>query len=203
MLRSEHVPHSAKATLAPTRVFDQVAAEAAIYDLLVAIGEDPHRDGLRDTPARVARACQKQFQGLHTDPDSVLTTSSEEPHSELVLLKHIPVRSSCEHHLALFHGVAHVGYLPGVDGRVTGPSNVARLVDLYASRPQVQERLTGQIADALMNRMDPRGVVVVVEAEHLCVARPPGATTTTSAVRGHFTNDSASRAEALRLLMRA
>ena len=143
-----------------------------------------------DTPARVARAYKEMFAGLYTDPDTVLNTTFDEQHDELVLVKEIPLYSTCEHHLVAFHGVAHVGYIPGEDGRVTGLSKIARLVDLYAKRPQVQERLTAQIADALMRKLDPRGVIVVVEAEHLCMAmrgvRKPGAITTTSAVRGQF-----------------
>ena len=206
MLQSRDVPHTAPAKLKRPPVFDQAGVEAAIYDLLVAIGEDPHRDGLRDTPARVARAYQEQFAGLYTDPDDMLTTMFDEQHDELVLVKQIPMYSTCEHHLVSFHGAAHVGYLPGNDGRVTGLSKIARLVDLYASRPQVQERLTGQIADAFMRKLNPRGVIVVVEAEHLCMAmrgvRKPGAVTTTSAVRGQFQTDAASRAEALQLLLR-
>ncbi|CAM3166537.1 GTP cyclohydrolase I FolE [Mycobacterium intermedium] len=187
-------------------VFDQVRAEAAVRDLLAAIGEDPDREGLRETPARVARAYREMFAGLYTDPSAVLTTMFDEQHDELVIVKEIPMYSTCEHHLVSFHGVAHVGYIPGSDGRVTGLSKIARLVDLYAKRPQVQERLTSQIADALMDRLDPRGVIVVVEAEHLCMAmrgvRKPGATTTTSAVRGQFKRDAASRAEALDLILR-
>ena len=171
-------------------MFDQQRAEAAVRELLYAIGEDPERDGLRDTPARVARAYREMFAGLYTDPDSVLNTMFDEDHDEMVIVKEIPMYSTCEHHLVSFHGVAHVGYIPGKDGRVTGLSKIARLVDLYAKRPQVQERLTSQIADALVNKLDPRGVIVVVEAEHLCMAmrgvRKPGAVTTTSAVRGQF-----------------
>jgi GTP cyclohydrolase I len=187
-------------------VFDQARAEAAIRELLYAIGEDPDRHGLEDTPARVARTYREMFAGLYTDPDSVLNTTFDEQHDELVMVKEIPLYSTCEHHLVAFHGVAHVGYIPGDDGRVTGLSKIARLVDLYARRPQVQERLTGQIADALMRKLDPRGVIVVVEAEHLCMAmrgvRKPGAITTTSAVRGQFKTDAASRAEALELILR-
>ncbi|MGP4054528.1 GTP cyclohydrolase I FolE [Mycobacterium sp. 4D054] len=186
--------------------FDQARAEAAVRELLIAIGEDPDREGLRDTPARVARAYQEIFAGLYVDPDEVLKTMFDEQHDELVLVKDIPMYSTCEHHLVSFHGVAHVGYIPGEDGRVTGLSKLARVVDLYAKRPQVQERLTVQIADALMRRLDPRGVIVVVEAEHLCMAmrgiRKPGAVTTTSAVRGQFKTDKASRAEALELILR-
>jgi GTP cyclohydrolase IA len=188
------------------RVFDQPRAEAAIRELLYAIGEDPDRHGLQDTPARVARAYREMFAGLYIDPDSVLNTMFDEEHDEMVIVKEIPLYSTCEHHLVSFHGVAHVGYIPGKDGRVTGLSKIARLVDLYAKRPQVQERLTSQIADALMKKLDPRGVIVVIEAEHLCMAmrgvRKPGAVTTTSAVRGLFKTSAASRAEALDLILR-
>lgn len=188
------------------RKFDQSRAEAAIRELLIAIGEDPGRDGLRETPARVARAYREMFAGLYTDPDSVLNTMFDEEHDELVIVKEIPMYSICEHHLVSFHGVAHVGYIPGKDGRVTGLSKIARMVDLYAKRPQVQERLTSQIADALVRQLDPSGVIVVVEAEHLCMAmrgvRKPGAVTTTSAVRGLFKTNAASRAEALDLILR-
>jgi GTP cyclohydrolase I len=191
---------------ARVRVFDQPRAEAAVRELLIAVGEDPDRNGLRETPARVARAYREIFAGLYTEPDSVLNTMFDEDHNELVIVKEIPMYSTCEHHLVSFHGVAHVGYIPGTDGRVTGLSKIARLVDLYAKRPQVQERLTSQIADALVQRLDPRGVIVVVEAEHLCMAmrgvRKPGAVTTTSAVRGQFKTDAASRAEALDLILR-
>ncbi|WP_099184383.1 GTP cyclohydrolase I FolE [Mycobacterium kansasii] len=188
------------------RAFDQPRAEAAVRELLCAIGEDPDRGGLRDTPARVARAYKEIFAGLYTDPDAVLNAMFDEDHDELVLVKQIPMYSTCEHHLVSFHGVAHVGYIPGEDGRVTGLSKIARLVDLYAKRPQVQERLTSQIADALVKKLEPRGVIVVVEAEHLCMAmrgvRKPGAITTTSAVRGQFKTNAASRAEALDLILR-
>ncbi|KZS81455.1 GTP cyclohydrolase I FolE [Mycobacterium persicum] len=188
------------------RAFDQPRAEAAVRELLCAIGEDPDRGGLRDTPARVARAYKEIFAGLYTDPDAVLNAMFDEDHDELVLVKQIPMYSTCEHHLVSFHGVAHVGYIPGEDGRVTGLSKIARLVDLYAKRPQVQERLTSQIADALVKKLEPRGVIVVVEAEHLCMAmrgvRKPGAVTTTSAVRGLFKTNAASRAEALDLILR-
>ena len=186
--------------------FDQARAEAAVRELLCAIGEDPDRQGLIETPARVARAYQEMFAGLYVNPDDVLNTTFDEQHDELVLVKDIPMYSTCEHHLVAFHGVAHVGYIPGIDGRVTGLSKLARVVDLYAKRPQVQERLTGQVADALMRKLDPRGVIVVMEAEHLCMAmrgiRKPGAVTTTSAVRGQFKTDNASRSEALDLILR-
>ena len=198
-------PNSQSATL-NGRVFDQPRAEAAVRELLIAIGEDPDRHGLVDTPARVARSYREMFAGLYTDPDSVLDTTFDEQHDELVLVKEIPLYSTCEHHLVAFHGVAHVGYIPGHDGRVTGLSKIARLVDLYAKRPQIQERLTAQVADALMRKLDPRGVMVIVEAEHLCMSmrgvRKPGAVTTTSAVRGQFKSDNALRAEALELILR-
>jgi GTP cyclohydrolase IA len=190
----------------PAHGVDQARAEAAIRELLFAIGEDPDRPGLRDTPARVARAYAETFAGLWQDPGEILATTFDEDHDELVLVKDIPMYSTCEHHLVPFHGVAHVGYIPGEDGRVTGLSKIARLVDLYAKRPQVQERLTGQIADALMRKLNPRGAIVVVEAEHLCMAmrgvRKPGAVTTTSAVRGQFKTCASSRAEALDLILR-
>jgi GTP cyclohydrolase I len=186
--------------------FDQDRAEKAVRELLYAIGEDPERPGLLETPSRVARAYREMFAGLYSDPDDVLNTTFDEQHDELVLVKAIPMYSTCEHHLVAFHGVAHVGYIPGADGRVTGLSKLARVVDLYAKRPQVQERLTGQVADAIMRKLDPRGVIVVMEAEHLCMAmrgvRKPGATTTTSAVRGQFKTDSTLRAEALDLILR-
>jgi GTP cyclohydrolase I len=198
-------PDSQSATL-NGRVFDQSRAEAAVRELLIAIGEDPDRHGLVDTPARVARSYREMFAGLYTDPDTVLDTTFDEQHDELVLVKEIPLYSTCEHHLVAFHGVAHVGYIPGHDGRVTGLSKIARLVDLYAKRPQIQERLTAQIADALMRKLDPRGVMVIIEAEHLCMSmrgvRKPGAVTTTSAVRGQFKSNNASRAEALELILR-
>ncbi len=183
---------------------DKPRAEAAIRELLIAVGEDPDREGLRDTPARVARAYAEIFAGLYVDPDSVLDKTFNEQHQELVLVKDIPIFSSCEHHLVPFHGVAHVGYIPGETGRVTGLSKLARVVDLYARRPQVQERLTAQVADAIMRKLDPRGAIVVIEAEHLCMAmrgiRKPGSRTTTSAVRGIFQTSPSSRAEALSLI---
>ncbi|HEY9314273.1 GTP cyclohydrolase I FolE [Williamsia sp.] len=186
--------------------FDAERAERAVRELLLAVGEDPDRDGLKETPARVARAYQEMFGGLHTDPDEVLATTFDVGHDELVLVKDIPMYSTCEHHLVSFHGVAHVGYIPGASGQVTGLSKLARVVDLYARRPQVQERLTTQIADAIVRKLDPRGVIVVIEAEHLCMAmrgiRKPGATTTTSAVRGQFKTSAISRGEALDLISR-
>jgi GTP cyclohydrolase I len=185
-------------------VFDQDRAEKAVRELLLACGEDPDRDGLQETPARVARAYQEMFAGLYINPDEVLDRTFDESHEELILVTDIPMFSQCEHHLVPFHGVAHVGYIPNEHGKVTGLSKLARLVDLYAKRPQVQERLTSQIADALMRKLEPRGVIVVVEAEHLCMAmrgiRKPGARTTTSAVRGLLQTSASSRAEALDLI---
>ncbi len=187
-------------------VFDQPRAEAAVRELLIAVGEDPDRPGLLDTPARVARSYREIFAGLYTDPDTALNTTFDEGHQELVLVRDIPMFSTCEHHLVSFHGVAHVGYIPGKSGKVTGLSKLARVVDMYAKRPQVQERLTSQIADALMRKLDPRGAIVVIEAEHLCMAmrgiRKPGASTTTSAVRGLLQSSAASRSEALDLILR-
>lgn len=184
--------------------FDRQRAEAAIRELLLAAGEDPDREGLRETPTRVARAYEELFTGLYTDPDTVLDRTFDEAHEELVLVREIPMYSQCEHHLLPFHGMAHIGYIPNEDGQVTGLSKLARLVDLYAKRPQVQERLTSQIADALVRRLEPRGVIVVVEAEHLCMGmrgvRKAGAITTTSAVRGIFRSSASSRAEALSLI---
>ena len=184
--------------------FDHDRAQAAIRELLLAAGEDPDREGLVETPERVARAYQELFAGLYTDPDEVLDRTFDESHEELVLVRDIPMYSSCEHHLLPFHGMAHVGYIPNDQGRVTGLSKLARLVDLYAKRPQVQERLTSQIADALARKLEPRGVIVVVEAEHLCMGmrgvRKAGSTTTTSAVRGIFRSSASSRSEALSLI---
>jgi GTP cyclohydrolase I len=207
MLQSEDLPRPADAVPPAKRTFDRTAVEAAIYDLLVAVGEDPLREGLRDTPARIARACQKHFAGLHTEPDDIPTSPSDGVHNELALFGQIPVHSLCDQHLALFHGVAHVGYLPGADGRLPDSASISRLVDILASRPQAQERLTAELADALVRRTTARGVMVVIEAEHLCMlrrgVRTPATVTTTSAARGHFVTDAASRAEARRLLLRA
>ncbi|MGD9955723.1 MAG: GTP cyclohydrolase I FolE, partial [Candidatus Nanopelagicales bacterium] len=150
--------------------FDQARAEAAVRELLIAIGEDPARDGLLDTPARVARAYREMFAGLHQTPDEVLATTFDLGHDEMVLVKDIELYSTCEHHLVPFHGVAHVGYIPGEDGRITGLSKLARLVDVYAKRPQVQERLTTQVADALVRILQPRGAIVVIECEHMCMS---------------------------------
>jgi GTP cyclohydrolase I len=178
--------------------------EAAVREILVAIGEDPTRDGLIQTPARVARAMAEQFAGLGQRPSDVLTTVFDADHDEMIIVKDIEIYSTCEHHLVPFHGVAHVGYIPNVKGEITGLSKIARVVDLFAKRPQVQERLTSQIADAMQEILDPRGVIVVVECEHLCMSmrgvRKPGARTVTSAVRGAFRESDRTRAEALRLI---
>jgi GTP cyclohydrolase I len=185
--------------------FDQGRAERAVRELLLAVGEDPDREGLRNTPARVARAYREAFSGLGRDPADVLTTVFDEGHDEMVLVKDISLYSTCEHHLVSFHGKAHVGYIPNEDGQITGLSKLARLVDLYARRPQVQERLTTQIADALESVLKPRGVIVVVEAEHLCMSirgvKKPGVTTMTSAVRGLFRESQATRSEAMSLIL--
>ncbi|MBO3089946.1 GTP cyclohydrolase I FolE [Cellulomonas dongxiuzhuiae] len=197
--------------MSPTRVgggravgpYDEERAARAVRELLLAVGEDPDREGLRETPARVARAYREIFAGLTMDARDVLTTTFDLGHEEMVLVRDIEVYSTCEHHLVPFHGVAHVGYIPGANGRITGLSKLARLVDVYARRPQVQERLTSQIADALVDVLDPRGVLVVVECEHLCMSmrgvRKPGSRTVTSAVRGQM-RDVATRAEAMSLV---
>ena len=150
--------------------FDRERAERAVRELLIAVGEDPDREGLLDTPARVARAYEEIFGGMRLTADDVLTTTFDLGHDELVIVRDIEVYSTCEHHLVPFHGVAHVGYIPGNDGRITGLSKLARLVDVYAKRPQVQERLTSQIADALMRILQPKGAIVVVSCEHLCMS---------------------------------
>jgi len=184
--------------------FDHARAEAAVRELLVAIGEDPDREGLAETPARVARAYAELFSGMRKQPEEVLTTTFDLGHQELILLKDIELWSMCEHHLVPFTGVAHVGYIPGQSGRITGLSKLARLVDVFARRPQVQERLTSQIADALMSILDANGAIVVVEAEHLCMTmrgvRKPGSRTITSAIRGSM-HSAATRSEAMSLIM--
>ncbi|MFE2548465.1 GTP cyclohydrolase I FolE [Streptomyces sp. NPDC059355] len=184
--------------------FDEKRAQAAVRELLIAVGEDPDREGLLETPARVARAYKEIFAGLYQKPEEVLTTTFDLGHDEMVLVKDIEVMSNCEHHLVPFHGVAHVGYIPSVDGKITGLSKLARLVDVFARRPQVQERLTTQIADSLMEILEPRGVIVVVECEHMCMTmrgvRKPGAKTITSAVRGQL-RDPATRNEAMSLII--
>jgi len=183
---------------------DLERAERAVREMLFAIGEDPDREGLVDTPSRVARSYLEIYSGMRQTPQDVLTTTFEMGHEELILVRDIEVYSTCEHHLVPFHGVAHVGYIPGHDGRVTGLSKLARLVDVFARRPQVQERLTSQIADALCENLKPLGVLVVIECEHLCMSmrgvRRPGSRTITSAVRGQL-RDPATRAEAMGLVL--
>ncbi|HEX5567087.1 MAG TPA: GTP cyclohydrolase I FolE [Streptomyces sp.] len=183
--------------------FDEKRAENAVRELLIAVGEDPDRDGLRETPARVARAYREIFAGLWQQPEDVLTTTFDIGHDEMVLVKDIELLSSCEHHLLPFHGVAHVGYIPATSGKITGLSKLARLVEVFARRPQVQERLTTQIADSLMEILEARGVIVVIECEHMCMTlrgvRKPGAKTVTSAVRGQL-RDATTRAEAMSLI---
>lgn len=184
--------------------FDYERAERAVRELLFAIGEDPDREGLKETPARVARSYAEMTSGLDMRAEDVLTTTFELGHDEMILVKDIEVWSMCEHHLVPFTGVAHVGYIPGTDGRITGLSKLARLVDLYAKRPQVQERLTTQVAESLVELLKPRGVIVVIECEHLCMTmrgvRKPGAKTITSAVRGQLRNP-VTRAEAMSLIV--
>jgi GTP cyclohydrolase I len=185
--------------------FDAARIERAVREILLAIGEDPERDGLRDTPARVARAYAEQFAGLNQRPEDVLSTVFDAGHDEMVLVRDIELYSTCEHHLTPFVGLAHVGYIPSEKGQITGLSKIARLVDIYARRPQVQERLTTQIAEALVQVLEPRGVIVIIEAEHLCMTmrgvRKPGAKTVTSAVRGMFLESDSTRAEAMSLLV--
>jgi GTP cyclohydrolase I len=188
-----------------TEPIDQPRIERAVREILVAIGEDPDRDGLIDTPARVARAYAEQFSGLSQHPEDVLGTVFDADHDELILVRDIEVYSTCEHHLVPFFGTAHVAYIPNEKGQITGLSKLARLVDVYARRPQVQERMTSQIADALMRVLEPRGALVVIEAEHLCMSmrgvRKPGAKTVTSAVRGIIRDSARTRAEAMSLLL--
>ncbi|WP_069813147.1 GTP cyclohydrolase I FolE [Streptomyces sp. TP-A0874] len=184
--------------------FDEKRAENAVRELLIAVGEDPDREGLLETPARVARSYKELFAGLWQQPEDVLTTTFDIGHDEMVLVKDIEIYSTCEHHLVPFRGSAHIGYIPSVDGKITGLSKLARLVDVYARRPQVQERLTTQIADSMMNILEPRGVIVVLECEHMCMSmrgiRKPTAKTTTSAVRGQL-RDPATRSEAMSLIL--
>jgi GTP cyclohydrolase IA len=184
--------------------FDLPRIERAVREILFAIGEDPERDGLRDTPSRVARACTEQFAGLRQRPQDVLSTVFDADHDEIIIVRDIELHSTCEHHLVPFTGVAHIGYIPNQKGQITGLSKLARLVDVYARRPQVQERMTSQIADALVESLEPRGVIVVIEAEHLCMTmrgvRKPGARTVTSAVRGAFRDSTVTRTEAMSLI---
>jgi GTP cyclohydrolase I len=184
--------------------FDQPRAEAAVRELLIAVGEDPDREGLRETPARVARAYKELLAGMRLEAEDVLTTTFDLGHDEMILVRDIELWSMCEHHLVPFTGVAHIGYIPNQEGRITGLSKLARLVDVYAKRPQVQERLTTQIAGSLMNILEARGAIVVIEAEHLCMTmrgvRKPGSKTITSAVRG-IMHQPATRSEAMSLIV--
>jgi GTP cyclohydrolase IA len=183
---------------------DLARIEAAVREILIAVGEDPERDGLRRTPLRVAKMYREVMAGLHDDPASHLEVTFEADHDEMVMVRDIALYSLCEHHLVPFHGRAHVAYIPGEDGRITGLSKLARLVDGFAKRPQVQERLTAQVADAIVRVLEPRGALVVVEAEHLCMSmrgvRKPGSVTVTSAVRGIFQQSAATRAEAMSMI---
>ena len=185
------------------RPFDAVKVEAAIRELLIGIGENPDREGLAQTPSRVAKSYAEIFGGIHQTAQDVLTTTFSLGHDELVVVRDIPIYSTCEHHLLPFHGVGHVGYIPGEDGKITGLSKIARLVDMYSRRPQVQERLTTQIADAMTDILGARGVIVVIECEHLCMSmrgiRKPGSTTLTSVVRGQL-RDPSTRVEAMSLI---
>lgn len=188
----------------PTKPVDLDRIAAAVREILLAVGEDPERDGLVKTPMRVARMYEEIFAGLREDPAHHLSVTFEASHDEMVMVRDIPLYSACEHHLVPFHGVAHVAYIPGDDGRITGLSKLARLVDGFARRPQVQERLTSQVADAMVKVLQPRGVFVVIECEHLCMSmrgvRKPGTLTVTSAVRGIFKANPATRAEAMALI---
>jgi GTP cyclohydrolase I len=183
---------------------DFARAEAAVRELLIAVGEDPDREGLVDTPARVARAYAETFAGLRMTPEDVLSTTFSIAHDEMIIVRDIEVYSTCEHHLVPFHGVAHVGYIPAKDGRVTGLSKIARLVEVFARRPQVQERLTTQIADALLQHLEAQGVIVVVEAEHLCMSmrgvQKAGASTLTTHFTGVFREQAAEQARFMTLL---
>jgi GTP cyclohydrolase I len=183
---------------------DLLRIEKAVREILEAIGEDVDRDGLRDTPERVARMYAEICSGIHTDPAAHLTATFDASHDEMVIVRDIPLYSLCEHHLIPFLGRAHVAYIPGKDGRITGLSKIARLVEGFSRRPQVQEKLTVQIADAMTDTLEPRGVMVVIEAEHLCMSmrgiQKAGSTTVTSAVRGLFRENVATREEAMRLI---
>ncbi len=203
MVVSSPEPDAAEPTAARPSV-DVPRAEAAVREFLFAIGEDPDRHGLAETPARVAQAAHELYAGLWQDPAEVLATTFPIEHEELVIVRDIPMYSTCEHHLLPFHGVAHIGYIPGEDGRVTGLSKLGRLLEVFARRPQVQEQITTQVADALVTHLGVQGVIVVIEAEHLCMSmrgvQKPGSRTITSAVRGQL-RDPATRAEAMALLL--
>ncbi len=187
-----------------TTVVDKPRIERAVREILAAIGEDPERDGLLDTPSRVARMYEEICSGLREDPSEHLLKMFEADHDEMVMVRDIPLHSLCEHHLVPFVGKAHVAYIPNMQGRITGLSKIARLVDGFARRPQVQERLTQQIATALDKMLEPRGVLVVIEAEHLCMSmrgiRKSGSSTVTSSVHGVFRENAASRMEAMQFI---
>lgn len=182
---------------------DHQKIKDAVKMIIEAIGEDPEREGLRDTPKRVAKMYEEVFQGINQDPGEYFATIFGEDHEELVLVKDIPFYSMCEHHLVPFYGRAHVGYIPR-GGRVTGLSKLARAVEAIVRRPQLQERITSTIAESMMDKLDPHGVIVVVEAEHMCMTmrgvKKPGSKTITSAVRGVFQNDASARSEAMMLI---
>jgi GTP cyclohydrolase I len=198
------VTNAGRVSRLPVPAVDKPRIEHAVREILEAIGEDPEREGLRETPKRVARMYEEIFDGLRDDPSMYLQTTFEADHDEMVMVRDISMYSACEHHLLPWIGKAHIAYIPNDDGRVTGLSKLARLVDAYARRPQVQERLTSQIADALELNLQPKGAMVVIEAEHLCMTmrgiRKPGATTVTSAVRGLFRQNVATREEAMRFI---
>jgi GTP cyclohydrolase I len=185
---------------------DNAKIEQGVRLILEGVGEDPNREGLLETPARVARMYEEVFAGLTEDPRRHFETLFDEHHEEMVIVRDIPFYSMCEHHLVPFFGNAHVAYIPAADGRICGLSKLARLVEAFAKRPQVQERLTSQIADTLVDQLAPQGVLVVLEAEHLCMSmrgvKKPGSKTTTSAVRGVFESNAATRAEAMSLIVR-
>jgi GTP cyclohydrolase I len=199
------LPAGAGGSVAPADAIDTGRIAKAVREILEAIGENPDRDGLRDTPERVARAYAEWFSGLHQDPGAVLRTVFDAGHDEMVIIRDIELASTCEHHLVPFHGVVHVGYIPNESGQITGLSKLARVVDVLARRPQVQEKLTNQIADVIEAKLQPRGVIVVVEAEHLCMSlrgvRKPGSKTITSTVRGQFRSSESTRNEALSLIL--
>jgi GTP cyclohydrolase IA len=201
---AQHDGHGQPGGLAASGGVDLAKVEAGVRLILEGIGEDLDRPGLRDTPARVARMYEEITSGLHEDPARALDAVFDEGHDEMVMIRDIPLYSVCEHHLTAFHGKAHVAYIPNERGRITGLSKLARLVDGLARRLQVQERLTAQIADAMVERLEPRGALVVIEAEHLCMSmrgvRKPGSVTVTSAVRGSFRDSMSTRMEAMNLL---
>lgn len=205
-MRATRGPGKSEPELVTELKADLSRIQAAVRELLFAVGEDPDRDGLRRTPERVARMYAELFSGVGGDPGAHLAVTFEADHDELVLVRDIQLYSMCEHHLLPWVGKAHVAYIPGDDGRVTGLSKLARLVEGYARRPQVQERLTSQVADTIVKALDPKGVLVVIEAEHLCMSmrgvHKPGAVTVTSAVRGHFLTSAAARAEVLGFIQR-